>query len=93
MYTKSVFVREAALYSFVYDMVKVWYNVYILHIHSQCEEEARLRLAASQELSEFRAEHESETEREREEARRELQRQLKVFREEQEEKHNKVRLM
>lgn len=59
----------------------------------QREEEARLRSVASQELREFREEAEREAEVEREEVKRELQRQLQVFREEQENRHNKVRTL
>ena len=42
-------------------------------------------------MSETRAGLEKETEAEREEVKKELQRQLQVFKEEQEDKHNKVR--
>ena len=59
--------------------------------HTQRNEEAQLRSVASQELREVRAEVEREGERERERMRRELERQLQVFREGQEDKHNKVK--
>ena len=49
-----------------------------------------MRSVASREKSEARAEAEREAETEREEVRKELQRQLQVFREEQDDKHNKV---
>ena len=56
----------------------------------QEEEENRLKSVASQEISKLRAEAEREGEAKREEVMREIQRQLQVFREEQEDKHNKV---
>ena len=60
-------------------------------MYTQRNEEAQLRSVASQELREVRAEVEREGERERERVKRELQRQLQVFREEQEDKHSKVK--
>ena len=45
---------------------------------------------ASQEMSKIRAEADREGEAEKQEARKEIQQQLQVFREEQEDKHNKV---
>ena len=63
----------------------------IICVCSQREEEARLRSVASREVSEFREEVEREGEGEREEVRSQFQRQLQVFREEQEDKHSRVR--